>query len=324
MLVNGSHLANQHIEIVRMFLDCEFFITELFSLVYFTYKVSFPLLNFVEISSQPDLLKVFPHLYADLVDGKMDTLRGFSVEYGHTQIPNPRSDTESLPLEKICIQAANAVLLHCGREYGFGETQELLNYTCYQLKKSNNCQPITLTVRECSQYLTERLLHLLDKNFFEKLKKANNQSIYTDKLLQTCKSWGTPVTSINKLDDILRAHGDLPEKIVRTELSYYRDKHKTEVIYNGDLFKLNKISYEDRLVNLGILLGNNNPDQNRTLPTNRAVLTILQGNSSTNDEGDDIPEFELNKIYVTLWLEDELLTWYLGYCISKNDETAIE
>ena len=37
--------------------------------------------------------------------------------------------------------------------------QELLNYNCYQLKKSNNCQPITLTVRECSQYLTERLLY---------------------------------------------------------------------------------------------------------------------------------------------------------------------
>ena len=33
-----------------------------------------------------------------------------------------------------------------------------------------------------------------------------------------------------------------------------------------------------------------------------------------------IPEFELNKIYVTLWLEDKLLTWYLGCCISKNDD----
>ena len=85
---------------------------------------------------------------------------------------------------------------------------------------------------------------------------------------------------------------------------------------------LNKISYEDRLVNLGILLGNNNPDQNTTLPTNRDALTILQGNSSTNDEGDDIPEFELNKIYVTLWFENELPTWYLGYCISKNDDNS--
>ena len=95
--------------------------------------------------------------------------------------------------------------------------------------------------------------------------------------------------SIDELDDILRAHGDLAEKIVCTEFLYYRDTHKTEVIYNGYLFKRNKISYKDRLVNLGILLGNNNPDENITLPTNRDALTILQGNSSTNDEGDDMP-----------------------------------
>ena len=72
--------------IVRLFLDCEFFITEPFVLVDFTYEVSLPLLNFVEISSQPDLLKVFSQLYVDLVDGKMETLREFFVEYRHIQI----------------------------------------------------------------------------------------------------------------------------------------------------------------------------------------------------------------------------------------------
>ena len=117
-----------------------------------------------------------------------------------------------------------------------------------------------LTVRECSQYLTKRLLYLL---------------------------------KILKWSD-----------------------------YSGDLFKLNKISHEDRLVNLGILLGNNNPDYNTTLPTNRNTLRILQGNST--NEGDDIPEYEINKIYVTLWLEGKLPTWYLGHCISKNYSYRIE
>ena len=113
------------------------------------------------------------------------------------------------------------------------------------------------------------------KKILEKLKKVNNQSIYTNKLLQTCKFRGRLVTSIDELNDILGGRGDLTEKIVCTEFSYYRDTHKTEVIYNGDLFKLNKISQEDRMVNLGILLGNNNPDQNTTLPTNRDALTII-------------------------------------------------
>ena len=129
MLFNESHLANQNIEIVHMFLDCEFFIAELFAPAYFTGKIGLLLLNFVEISSQPDLLNFFPQLYAVLVDGKMDTLREFSVEYGHIQIPNPTSDTESLLLEKMCTQAAKALLLQCGKEYGFGEIAEIARAT---------------------------------------------------------------------------------------------------------------------------------------------------------------------------------------------------
>ena len=77
ILLNESHLTKQLIEIVRMFLDSEFFITELSVLVFFTHKVSSPLLNFVEISSQEELLRVFPKLYEDLQKGKMDTLEQY-------------------------------------------------------------------------------------------------------------------------------------------------------------------------------------------------------------------------------------------------------
>ena len=59
----------------------------------------------------------------------MDTLREFLVEYMHIQIANPTSDTESLLLEKIRTQAAKALLLQGGREYGFGETAEIARAT---------------------------------------------------------------------------------------------------------------------------------------------------------------------------------------------------
>ena len=39
MLLNESHLTNQHIEIVRMFLDSEFFINELSALAFYTHMV---------------------------------------------------------------------------------------------------------------------------------------------------------------------------------------------------------------------------------------------------------------------------------------------
>ena len=63
MLLNESYLTNQHIEIVRMFLDSEFFITKLSVSAIFMHKVNLPLLTFVEISSQEELLRVFPKLY---------------------------------------------------------------------------------------------------------------------------------------------------------------------------------------------------------------------------------------------------------------------
>ena len=78
----------------------------------------------------------------------------------------------------MCTQAAKALLLQCGREYGFGEKllklQELLHYTCYQLKRSNNYQPIILALRESSEYLTEWLLHLLDAKIKFKAKSIQN------------------------------------------------------------------------------------------------------------------------------------------------------
>ena len=73
ILLNESHLTNQHIEIVRMFLDSEFFINELSALAFYTHMVSLPLLNFVEIISQEELLRDFPKLYEDLQKDKMDT-----------------------------------------------------------------------------------------------------------------------------------------------------------------------------------------------------------------------------------------------------------
>ena len=47
MLLNETHLNNQHIEIVKMFLESEFMITELQVLAYFTHMITLPFLYFV-------------------------------------------------------------------------------------------------------------------------------------------------------------------------------------------------------------------------------------------------------------------------------------
>ena len=54
----------------------------------------------------------------------------------------------------------------------------------------------------------------------EKLKKKETESKYTKKLLDQCKTWNGPVTSVDGLNDILKLNKSNSIKIVRTEISY--------------------------------------------------------------------------------------------------------
>ena len=52
---------------------------------------------------------------------------------------------------------------------------------------------------------------LQNKKIMEKIDKAKTQSLYTTKLLASCKSWDGPVTSAEELQDILVYHPDIAE-----------------------------------------------------------------------------------------------------------------
>ena len=111
ILLTESHLSNQHIEIVRMFLDSEFLITELAVLAYFTHKVTLPFLYFVEVSSQVQLIHMFPQLFNDLKEGRMDTLimgTHYVIDYPHIKVQKPTADIE----EKYCRRCV-LMLLKC-------------------------------------------------------------------------------------------------------------------------------------------------------------------------------------------------------------------
>ncbi|QQP53646.1 Hypothetical protein FKW44_006187, partial [Caligus rogercresseyi] len=91
-----------------------------------------------------------------------------------------------------------------------------------------------------------------------RLKKEKSDE-YTQKCLQACKSWGGPATTVEELNKILQERSDTAEKILRTELSYYRDTHKADVIQQPDLFRVNNISSDDQLLNFCALLSGNDP-----------------------------------------------------------------
>ena len=84
----------------------------------------------------------------------------------------------------------------------------------------------------------------------EKIEKGKNQSRYTQKCLQLCKEWNGPATSVEELNEILNSNPDKMEQIVRTELSFYRDTHKADVIQQPDLFRINNICHNEQLLQL--------------------------------------------------------------------------
>ena len=68
----------------------------------------------------------------------------------------------------------------------------------------------------------------LQQRLQEKLIKCRKAKDYTKKLLDSCKSWGGPCTSVDELHEILREKAHEQELSVKTEHSYYVLTHKLD------------------------------------------------------------------------------------------------
>ena len=124
---------------------------------------------------------------------------------------------------------------------------------------------------------------------------------------------------MEELSEILQKHSEVAKKVVWTDVSYYRDTHKTEISYQPHLFKVNRITNEKRLINFCVLLGQNGQKvQEMNLPSNEESLTIL-GEKDNPIEIQDT-EIEVNQVYVTLWIEENKHTWCIGHCIRNNND----
>ena len=152
--------------------------------------------------------------------------------------------------------------------------------TLYQSSVSNipdqKVSPILkiLNAREKEWDSKQRELH--ENKIIEKIKKAKHHSIYTTKLLLQCKTRGGPAASVEKLKEILQKHSEIVEKVVQTEVSYHRDTHKFEISYQRHLFKVNRITHEEGLINFCVSLGQiGQKVQELNLPSNEEALIIL-------------------------------------------------
>ena len=124
MLVDEVEGTNQLVESCKTYLPSELFIMGQECLAYFNHFATFPFLNCVEISIQADLLLILTKLHEDLKAKRVDILSKFIVSIHGMSTPTLSSDLSKRNVDKMCISAASAVKLQCGREYGFSDAEK--------------------------------------------------------------------------------------------------------------------------------------------------------------------------------------------------------
>ena len=70
-----------------------------------------------------ELLEIFPKLYEDLSNEKMDTIKDFLVSYIHVPIDDPKSEIVQELLERMGTDAVEGIKLQCGWEYRFSDSE---------------------------------------------------------------------------------------------------------------------------------------------------------------------------------------------------------
>jgi len=84
----------------------------------------------------------------------------------------------------------------------------------------------TLAIRE-SAWTAQQKEKFKDR-IETKLAAAKKSQNYTVKLLERCKSWGGPCTSVNELHEVLKRKPDMQHDIVKYELGFYVHTNKSE------------------------------------------------------------------------------------------------
>ena len=106
-----------------MYLGCEFFITELHALAYFTHNVTLLLLNCGEVCKHTYFLTIFPKVYTDLCAADLNTLKKVSVVYKHLPIEERDNELGKEIIKRLFLDAAECMKYQCEREHDFSKSE---------------------------------------------------------------------------------------------------------------------------------------------------------------------------------------------------------
>ena len=135
-----------------------------------------------------------------------------------------------------------------------------------------------LAKRESSWTDSQRAL--LRERLQQKVATNQHQRDYVRRLLVECRRWGGPCSSVDELLTALRGNPD-DERLVRTELAFYKHSHAADAAARPELFKLVRVSHAERFENLCVLLSDDaheasNATSIANLPTNAELAATLR------------------------------------------------
>ncbi|KAG1650219.1 hypothetical protein GQR58_028234 [Nymphon striatum] len=157
-------------------------------------------------------------------------------------------------------------------------------YKCSKEIKIYKLSRTLAAILSCREAQWNVLQHEKLKTRLEaKLNKSKKSEDYTKKLLQNCKSWGGPCTSLEELQQILKEKSDQNIQIIKIELAYYAHTHKADKIILTDL------------------------------PTNEDVIATLEERPCQHQISEPTP-LNLNELCAVIWQNcDASYEWYIGY-----------
>ena len=108
-------------------------------------------------------------------------------------------------------------------------------------------------------------------------------------------------------------------------MAYYAQTHNQEKIQTPELFRINKITYKEKLENLMNLLSDENQVDTAlmaNLPSNSNLLKALC-TSKNKDPAPSIQVLKVNQLCVVIWKgQQQQYNWYLGYIKDIASDTC--
>ena len=165
----------------------------------------------------------------------------------------------------------------------------------------------------------------------EALLKKKRHNEFSDQVLKKCKSHNGPVTSASELKELLKANPSNTKQLLRLEIQFQRCMHPNDVAARPLLYKVNKLSEQQMVENLTILLsGDSEAEEGVVFPCEDEIYEILKGDIVDNtaveesNTEDNFPAYEFERPLIIAW-EDapNKFQWYVGFHMAENSDGTL-